>query len=251
MAVPEIVREAVWRGLKMVAPGVVQSIRDETDKLVQQALTEADKTLAKQHRPSVKEIVNLCEALHGGDDYRLAVLTIIRDRQDEPVEALGAAVAAKCGDWYRKVLASRQWRDRFKAELRANAPTGVSPEEAALREAVDALFFEVMLEPNLLARKQLALIANHLLIVGHGDYAGDDAENLLNTLIGFYLDNTEVDAPGLGQIAQRVTRIVEEADKVMVAEGYVPPLSRDLGRQLRVSAIGQTLLEAVPAERFV
>ena len=68
---------------------------------------------------------------------------------------LGAAVAANSGDWYRKLLASRQWRDWLKTELRANAPTGVSLEEAALKDAVDALFFEVMLEPNLLARQQL------------------------------------------------------------------------------------------------
>jgi hypothetical protein len=255
MAVPEIVRAAVWRGLKMVAPGVVQSIRDETDKLVQQALAEADKTLAKQRRPPVKEIVNLCEAAHAGDGYRLAVVAIIRDRQDEPVEALGAAVAAKCDYWYRKLLASRQWRDLLKAELlRANASTGVTPEEAALREAAGELFFEVTLEPNLLARKQLALIAQHILMMEDGQppYAGDDAEKLLNSLVSLYLGNAELaDAPRLGQMAQCAARIVEAADKATAAEGYVDPISRGLGRHIRVSTVGQTLLEAVPAERFV
>ena len=232
----------------MAAPGIVQSIRDESEKLVHQALAEANQTLAKQHRPPVREIVNLCEAVDGGDDYRLAVLTIIRDRQDEPVEVLGAAVAANCGDWYRKLLASRQWRDWLKTELRANAPTGVSLEEAALKDAVDALFFEVMLEPNLLARQQLALIAQHILMMEHGQppYVGDDAENTLNSLVSLYLGNAELaDAPRLGQIAQCAARIVEAADKATAAGGYGDPISRGLGRHMRVSTIGQTLLEGV------
>lgn len=173
--------------------------------------------------------------------------TMVKDRQGEPIEALGAAMAAKCGDWYRKLLASLEWRDWVKAELRAKAPPGEKSEEAALREAADALFFEVMLEPNLLARKQLALIAQHILMMEHGQrpHVGDDAENTLQNLISLYLGNAELaDAPRLGHIAQCAAHIIEAVDKATAAEGYVDPITGDLGRHIRVSTVGQTLLKA-------